>query len=279
MTAARAPSTTPIQDAMLSCFCYDENVGRDSSPSFEERTEVSSSNMSDVFVSVQVEDSPPTPTPQVAPAGGPFDDVATPAPAAGLASRDFPPAPARGEPAFEPSAAELAKRNESPAKASDAPGAAATAAAATPKSPVVRADSVVVNLEAVKAELRSAAGVPVLKHCRDGRIRPRALVLSGAGDKLGWKAGQKEATMVALKDVKEVRFATELDPTTVGASEKRAGGMAGTETLRKSALGPEVGKQAFSLILPDRTLDVQCATPTEAKALHAALKVLVAQAK
>ena len=55
--------------------------------------------------------------------------------------------------------------------------------------------------------------------------------------------------------------------------------MAGTETLRKSALGPEVGKQAFSLILPDRTLDVQCATPTEAKALHAALKVLVAQAK
>ena len=61
MTAAPAPSTTPIQDAMLSCFCYDENVGRDSPPSFE-RTEVSSSNMSDVFVSVQVEDSPPTPT-------------------------------------------------------------------------------------------------------------------------------------------------------------------------------------------------------------------------
>ena len=108
MTVAPAPSTTPIQDSLLSCFCYDENIGRDS-PSFE-RTEVSSSNVSDFVVSVHVEDSAPTPAPQVAPAGGPFDDVATPDPAASLASRDFPPAPARGEPAFEPSAAELITR-------------------------------------------------------------------------------------------------------------------------------------------------------------------------
>ncbi|KAH8056830.1 hypothetical protein JL722_7044 [Aureococcus anophagefferens] len=257
MTAAPAPSTTPIQDSLLSCFCYDENIGRDS-PSFE-RTEVSSSNVSDFVVSVHVEDSAPTPAPQVSPPAA-LRRRHDARPAASLASRDFP-APRRA--VFEPSAAELAKQSES-----EGVGRArrrGDGRRRDAQEPVMRADSVVVNLEAVKAELRGAAGVPVLKHCRDGRIRPRALVLSGAGDKLGWKAGQKEATMLALKDVKEVRFATELDPTTIGASEKRAGGMAGTETLRKSALGPEVGKQAFSLILPDRTLDVQCATPNEAR--------------
>ena len=196
------------------------------------------------------------------------------------------PAPlARGarppEPCFEPSAQEV-ERAATPSVVEEATEAASPReglAATQDKEPHIsplRADALVVDLESVKAQL--AAGVAVRKHCTDGRIRQRVLVLSAAGDRLGWKRGQAEAKMVALKDVLEVRAATELDPTTVGGA-KRSAGMAGTETLRKSALGPEVGLQAFSLILQDRTLDFQCATPLEAKKIHAALKVLVVQAK
>ncbi|KAH8070104.1 hypothetical protein JL721_5327 [Aureococcus anophagefferens] len=137
----------------------------------------------------------------------------------------------------------------------------------------MRADSVVVNLEAVKAS-SGAAGVPVLKHCRDAasaRARPQRRRRQARLE------GRPEGGDHARAQGRQRGRLTELDPRRSGAPEKRSGGMAGTETLRKSALGPEVGKQAFSLILPDRTLDVQCATPNEASA-HAAPGP-VAQAK
>ena len=55
--------------------------------------------------------------------------------------------------------------------------------------------------------------------------------------------------------------------------------MAGTEILRRTADGPAIMKRAFSLILADRTLDIECASELEARTLCAAFKVMVRQAK
>ena len=124
-------------------------------------------------------------------------------------------------------------------------------------------------------------------------------MLNAAGDRIGWKKGVSEEKMIPLSDVLEVRAATEIDPTTLG-DPKRPKGMAGTPVLRRSADGPATcetrrqttirrttygtsrsltGKKAFSLILEDRTLDIECANQIQAKKIHAALKVLVDRAK
>ncbi|KAJ8601967.1 hypothetical protein CTAYLR_004466 [Chrysophaeum taylorii] len=135
---------------------------------------------------------------------------------------------------------------------------------------------IVVELAQFKQDLK--AGIPIKKHCRDGRIRKRTLLLDASGKKIGWKKNQNPDTMIDLAEVLEVRNATELDPNTVGDAE-RPKGMAGTETLRKTCDGLAVAKRAFSLILRGRTLDIELPTELEAKKLSAAFKVLVQKIK
>ena len=80
--------------------------------------------------------------------------------------------------------------------------------------------------------------------------------------------------MVPLVQVVAVRAASEVDPAT-----KPPRRLAGTEILRKTSDGPAIMKRAFSLILADRTLDIECASELEARTLCAAFKVMVRQAK
>jgi len=132
------------------------------------------------------------------------------------------------------------------------------------------------DFQEVTAKL--AAGVPFVKHCSDGKTRARTLILSKAGDKVGWKVGQSEASMLALKDVLEVRAGTSIDPSTVG-DKKHPNGLAGTKVLRRCADGPGVCKKAFSLILADRSLDVELSSERECARYRAALERLVLDAK
>ena len=121
-------------------------------------------------------------------------------------------------------------------------------------------------------------GIPFIKHCSDGRKRERVLTLNAAATRVGWKKQQREHTMIPLDSVTSVRSAMEVDPTTVGNS-KRPEGMGGTDILRRSADGPAVMKRAFSLILEDRSLDIECASELEARTLCSAFKVMVRQIK
>lgn len=135
-------------------------------------------------------------------------------------------------------------------------------------------------------------GIPVLKHGSDARIRERTLYLAADGASVGWREGRKVDHMVQLRDILEVRAATELDPESMGeqllpddkwgdkkkkkVAPKTIRGVAGTPTLRKTCKH-QLGrvKKAFSFILEERTLDFECRSETEAKMLVAALKVLV----
>ncbi|KAJ1461507.1 hypothetical protein M885DRAFT_270616 [Pelagophyceae sp. CCMP2097] len=115
----------------------------------------------------------------------------------------------------------------------------------------------------------------VTKHCRDGTSRSRLLYSDASYTKIGWKNmnGEKSRTtsMFNLKDVINVRAATDVDPDHVGskgacswdrpranwAPEKRGdrratGGalgqrLAGTETLRKCVTGLSYNR-TFSMI-------------------------------
>ena len=80
--------------------------------------------------------------------------------------------------------------------------------------------------------------------------------------------------MVALRDVDAVRMASEVDP---AASLLKP--VAGTHILRQTADGPTIMKRAFSLVLVDRTLDVECGSELEARTLCAAFKVMVRDEK
>eukprot|EP00635_Sarcinochrysidales_sp_CCMP3193_P001081 CAMPEP_0118896710 /NCGR_PEP_ID=MMETSP1166-20130328/4444_1 /TAXON_ID=1104430 /ORGANISM="Chrysoreinhardia sp, Strain CCMP3193" /LENGTH=307 /DNA_ID=CAMNT_0006835769 /DNA_START=95 /DNA_END=1018 /DNA_ORIENTATION=+ len=133
-----------------------------------------------------------------------------------------------------------------------------------------------VDLKEVKAKLKGD-GIPFKKHCRDGKIRPRTLVLSDDESMVGWKKNDPKKKMVPLALINEVRPASAVDKSTV--TKARPKGMGGTETLRKSAEGPAVSRLAFSLILDDRTIDIQVASEVEAKKLCAAFKVLVDHAR
>jgi len=142
------------------------------------------------------------------------------------------------------------------------------AAAAVPKP----APAITVNLPRVKRSLRK--GIPFVKHCSDLRKRDRVLVLNRAETRVGWKRGQPETTMVSLRDINAVRMASEVDPQ---ASLLKP--VAGTETLRRTADGAAIMKRAFSLVLVDRTLDIECGSELEARTLCAAFKVMVRDEK
>lgn len=150
------------------------------------------------------------------------------------------------------------------------PAPAPAPAAAAPKNQVV------VDLKSFKAELKE--GIPIVKHCRNGKMVQRTLILDPTETKLGWKKTQKGDTMIPLKDVLSVRAATELDPSTVG-DPKHPKGMGGTAVLRKTCDGPTVMRRAFSLIMKDRTLDIEMPTELQAKKMITTFKVLVQKAK
>ena len=165
-----------------------------------------------------------------------------------------------------------AKPPAPPAPAPPPPPAARRSPAATPKAGPKPAPEIEVNLVRVKRSLRK--GIPFVKHCSDLRKRDRVLCLNRAETRVGWKRGQPETTMVSLRDIDAVRMASEVDPT---ASLLKP--VAGTHILRQTADGPTIMKRAFSLVLVDRTLDVECGSELEARTLCAAFKVMVRDEK
>lgn len=132
-----------------------------------------------------------------------------------------------------------------------------------------------VDLTDIKRKLQSE-GIPFVKHCSDGKIRKRTLVLSEDELMFGWKKNSPKK-MVRLADVQEVRSATVIDPSTVGLPG-HPNGLAGTEILRKTGEGNEIARRCFSFILSSRTIDVQCDTEFDAKKLCAAFKIMVDKA-
>ena len=131
------------------------------------------------------------------------------------------------------------------------------------------------------------AGIAVKKHGRDGGVRPRLLGINDEETQLTWKDPRgsrlnvfrrNDLKAIELKDVTAVRSGTDLDPETVGLA-KRPLGMTGTPVLRRSAEGNVVAKKAFSLILSDRTIDIECNDSEQNSVLYAAFDLLVAKAK
>ena len=122
----------------------------------------------------------------------------------------------------------------------------------------------------------AAGALALFSHARvsRGRKRDRVLCLIRAETRVGWKRGQPETTMVSLRDIDAVRMASEVDP---AASLLKP--VAGTHILRQTADGPTIMKRAFSLVLVDRTLDVECGSELEARTLCAAFKVMVRDEK
>mmetsp|Transcript_3809 Transcript_3809/g.11839 ORF Transcript_3809/g.11839 Transcript_3809/m.11839 type:complete len:277 (-) Transcript_3809:407-1237(-) len=129
-------------------------------------------------------------------------------------------------------------------------------------------------------------GVTLKKHSFHGGPKQRTIAVSDDELRLVWKDQKgssknlfaKKDKDVGLKEVKEVRPGTALDPETVGLP-KRPKGMVGTTILRRSAEGSKIAKRAFSLILPDKTLDFETDDPAEATKLVAAFSYLVAKSQ
>ncbi|KAJ8599473.1 hypothetical protein CTAYLR_009543 [Chrysophaeum taylorii] len=129
----------------------------------------------------------------------------------------------------------------------------------------------------VRRVLKSKQGWSVRKHCRDGRVRLRVLKLDAAETKLSWKDAISKT--IKLDKVVEVRLGTILDPSTVGISNKRPKGTAGTVVLRRSADGQKIAKRAFSFILKDRTLDVETADEDECLKYCGAFQAIIEEAR
>ena len=203
---------------------------------------------------------------------------AAPKAAAPPPAKAAPPAAAReaaATPIAKPAATPPSPKAKPPAPPAPAPPPAAAARrspAATPKAGPKPAPEIEVNLVRVKRSLRK--GIPFVKHCSDLRKRDRVLCLNRAETRVGWKRGQPETTMVSLRDIDAVRMASEVDP---AASLLKP--VAGTHILRQTADGPTIMKRAFSLVLVDRTLDIECGSELEARTLCAAFKVMVRDEK
>ena len=128
-------------------------------------------------------------------------------------------------------------------------------------------------------------GIPVKQHKMNGTVKTRLLAISDDETKqmflpMGRQMlsfGRRDKDLY-LKDVKEVRPGTALDPETVGLP-KRPKGMVGTPVLRRTSEGPVVARKAFSLILDDRTVDIECDDPDQCAILVSAFQLLVANAQ
>uniref|UniRef100_A0A7S3JQA3 PH domain-containing protein n=1 Tax=Aureoumbra lagunensis TaxID=44058 RepID=A0A7S3JQA3_9STRA len=213
-----------------------------------------------------LEEAKQEPTPQKEEKSQP---ITAPVPTQAKSSPD--PAPASSAPAAATSQPATTKPTATPAAAPATKAVPAPAA----KAKNDEAQEMKVDLGEVK-KLLKGDGIAFLKHCRDGKIRQRTLVLSQDEKKFGWKSKDPKK-FIDLAAVTEVRPATALDPTTLN-DPRRPQGMGGTATLRKSSEGPAVGRRAFSFILKDRTIDVECYSEVECKKLCAAFKVMVDKA-
>lgn len=119
-------------------------------------------------------------------------------------------------------------------------------------------------------------GMRVLKHGRSGRPKMRLLKSNGNITRLHWSDNLEsqdlsaESKSVNLYDVSEVRYGTDPDPTNPS--------LCGTATLRKHC-SPEDLETSFSLILPDRTFDIQCMNKYDCDVLVSGLREHCAELK
>ena len=104
-------------------------------------------------------------------------------------------------------------------------------------------------------------GVVMTKHCSDGRARRRVISSDDSFTTVGWKEEGKPETKgkLMMSRCSEVRMATEIDP----ASKVMGKSVTGTKTLRASSLKDR--NKAFSLIFPQRTLDIECQSEVECR--------------
>lgn len=115
-----------------------------------------------------------------------------------------------------------------------------------------------------------------------GGKKPRVLFTDETGKKLGWKApagasksrAEKENCMVEITEISEVRAASDGDPSSVNDEEP----LAGTATLRAQC-AISVAPRAFSLILADRTVDLEVESEEQALYMIKNLRALVAAYK
>lgn len=91
---------------------------------------------------------------------------------------------------------------------------------------------------------------------RKGSPKERLLLTNGTVTRLYWSNEVKsnvlpdETKSVALREVLEIRRGSDPDPDKPG--------LIGTDVLRKAGLKPYELDNSFSLVLRDRTLDIQC---------------------
>jgi len=121
-------------------------------------------------------------------------------------------------------------------------------------------------------------GILIVKHGRQGSPKSRVLRFSSnSGDPyLSW--GTSATKRLHLRDVLSVRKGDDPDPTqtradTVGSEETSCSCVLvqGTKNLRRTAKLQELSL-CVSLILADRTFDIQCSTHSQCDQLYEALK-------
>jgi len=106
-------------------------------------------------------------------------------------------------------------------------------------------------------------GIPLVKHCSDKQARKRIIFSDSLFTKIGWmEAGAVKSKAEQILSITEVRRATDVDPKTLSGGQS----MSGTEILRGS-MHVAYKKMAFSLIMPSRTLDLQCESEAECNTL------------
>lgn len=105
-------------------------------------------------------------------------------------------------------------------------------------------------------------GIPLVKHCKDKQARKRIVYVDPSFTKLGWyEAGKTTRKQYPIAKITEVRKATDVDPSTNGGTP-----MSGTPILRGS-MHVAYKNMAFSLILTERSLDLQCESEAQCQTL------------
>lgn len=99
-------------------------------------------------------------------------------------------------------------------------------------------------------------GIKFVKHGNAGDPKPRILYCDPSCTKIGWKTlgggAAKTTQMFPISKCSEVRKSSELDPATKNSRPM----LCGTANLRRSC-DPAHQARAFSLIFPERSVDIQ----------------------
>ena len=140
------------------------------------------------------------------------------------------------------------------------------APAAVPPSPPPESPSDPVSPTAKESDFDMfkralSKGVVMTKHCTNGRARRRVISCNDSFTAVGWKEEGKSDMKgeLMMSRCSEVRKATEIDP----ASKVMGKPVTGTKALRASSLKDR--NRAFSLIFPQRTLDIECQSEVECR--------------